>query len=141
MSGDLKSMRYELFAEQPTVESYLNIRKECGLSQRSRVAAEKGLRNALFSVLVREGEEVIGMGRIIGDGGCWFQIVDVAVLPIHQGSGLGSRIMESLMAWLLEYAPKSSMVTLIADGKAADLYARFGFQSTQPHSHGMLMRL
>ncbi|WP_373454357.1 hypothetical protein [Cereibacter changlensis] len=27
------------------------------------------------------------MGRLIGDGGCFFQIVDIAVDPSHQGQG------------------------------------------------------
>lgn len=36
------------------------------------------------------------MGRIIGDGGTAFQIVDVCVHPAHQGRGLGKRIMAAL---------------------------------------------
>ena len=33
------------------------------------------------------------MGRVIGDGGLFFQVVDIAVEPAHQGRGLGKAIV------------------------------------------------
>jgi len=33
------------------------------------------------------------MGRVVGDGGCFHQVVDIAVLPRHQGKEVGKRIM------------------------------------------------
>lgn len=132
---------YQLTVRLPEVHVYCKLRRECGLSQRSREAVEKGLPNTLFGVLVNRSEDVVGMGRIIGDGGCCFEVVDVAVLPAHQGRGLGAAIMESLVAWLRDHAPASSVVTLIADGEAFRLYERFGFRAAQPHSQGMLLYL
>ncbi|MBL1410020.1 GNAT family N-acetyltransferase [Sphingobacterium sp. C459-1T] len=38
-------------------------------------------------------EEVVGMGRLVGDGGCHCQIVDVCVLPEHEKKDLGKLIM------------------------------------------------
>lgn len=46
------------------------------------------------------------MGRIVGDGALNFDIVDVAVDPLHQGKGLGRVIMETLVAWLDSHACK-----------------------------------
>ncbi len=80
------------------------------------------------------------MGRIVGDGGCHFQIVDIAVLPEHQGKGLGKRIMAGLVGHLDTHAPESAYVSLIADGKAKDLYTQYGFQPTAPVSIGMSRR-
>ena len=37
----------------------------------SREAAAKGLPNSKFSVHVACGHEIGGMGRIVGDAGCW----------------------------------------------------------------------
>lgn len=34
------------------------------------------------------------MGRVIGDGGTTFQIVDIAVDPDYQGQGYGRVILE-----------------------------------------------
>ena len=38
-------------------------------------------------------DERIGIGRVVGDGGCFFEITDMAVLPAHQGRGVGRLIM------------------------------------------------
>ena len=77
------------------------------------------------------------MGRIIGDGGTAFQMVDIALEPAHQGRGLGKAIMAALMDRLNAYAPEGAYVSLIADGDARHLYARYGFEAVMPASIGM----
>ena len=65
----------------------------------------------------------------------------MCVLPEHQGRGVGKRIMEALMMELRERAPATAYVSLIADGNARHLYAKYGFTDTAPHSVGMAQRL
>lgn len=89
-------------------------------------AAKIGLKNSLFAVYVKYGDEIIGIGRVIGDGGCLFEIVDIAVLSEHK-KGVGKMIMNSLMEWLKKNAPKSAYVSLIADQPS--FYPKFGFKS------------
>jgi len=79
------------------------------------------------------------MGRIIGDGGCFFQVTDIAVDPAHQGRGLGKMIMTELRGWMDENVPETGYVSLIADGRARELYARFGFEGVGPASEGMFL--
>lgn len=100
-------------------------------------AATRGLVNTLFAVQILFDDEPVGMGRVIGDGGCFFQVVDIAVLPAHQGKGLGKAIMRAIVDWLDLQVPPSGYVSLIADGKANLLYAGFGFVPTAPKSIGM----
>ena len=80
------------------------------------------------------------MGRIIGDGGTAFQIVDIALEPAHQGLGLGKTIMSALMDHLNTHAPQGAYVSLIADGDARHLYAKYGFEPVMPASIGMATR-
>ncbi|QDG74151.1 GNAT family N-acetyltransferase [Janthinobacterium tructae] len=110
------------------------------MSAKSTEAAAKGLPNSLFAVQVLLGDEVVGMGRIIGDGGCFFQVVDIAVLPAHQGKGLGKLIMREIRQFIDSDVPESAYVSLIADGQAQDLYAQFGFRHTAPASVGMALK-
>ena len=77
------------------------------------------------------------MGRVVGDGGLAFQVVDIAVAPDHRGLGLGKAIMSRVAAWLDRAAPPGAHVSLIADGEAHRLYAQFGFRPTAPVSIGM----
>ena len=112
-----------------------------GLSPKSPEAARLGLPNSLFAVCVRSGTGLIGMGRIVGDGGCNFEVVDVAVDPDWQRRGIGYKIMAALLDFLQANAPSSAYVSLIADGDASQLYQKFGFEFTSPESVGMGLRI
>lgn len=127
----------QLVERFPGVDDYCRLRVEAGLSPKTREAASRGLPNTLYGVsLVRDGEAV-GMGRIIGDGGTVFTVADIAVVPSLQGRGLGRRILVALDAWLRANVPESAYVTLVADGDAKFLYAKFGFVDSAPASINM----
>ncbi|MFE6774533.1 GNAT family N-acetyltransferase [Streptomyces sp. NPDC057702] len=128
---------YSLRFGPPSVETYLRLRVASGLSARTVAGAEAGLPNTWHGVTVLHGDEPIGMGRVIGDGGCVFQVVDICVTPEHQGRGLGKRIMAELVDELERRAPAGAYVSLIADGDARFLYEKFGFRQTAPASVGM----
>jgi GNAT superfamily N-acetyltransferase len=101
-----------------------------------------GLPNSIYSVVVYAEDQAIGIGRIIGDGGCFFEITDIAVIPQHQGRGVGSIIMTSLINWLNDNAPATAYVSLMADHGTPNFYAKFGFLfSEMPKSSGMYMRI
>ena len=121
----------------PDADDYCRLRREAGMSPKTLEAARKGLPNTLYGVSLQRDGEVIGMGRIIGDGGCFYTVVDIAVTPQYQGRGLGKRIMTALDAWLRENAEPSAYVTLVADGEARHLYAKYGFVETAPASVNM----
>jgi GNAT superfamily N-acetyltransferase len=128
---------YQLLERFPDTDDYRRLRVASGLSPRSAEAAARGLPNTIFGVSLMHDGRVIGMGRIIGDGGCFFNVVDIAVEPEHQKRGLGKRIMQALDAWLRANAPVSSNVSLFADGEARRLYAQYGFVEAGPVSVGM----
>lgn len=131
---------YSIRAQIPTPEEYVRLREVAGLSAFSREAVEAGLKGTVFAALALHQNSVVGMGRLIGDGGCFFQIVDVAVEPAHQGRGLGKAIMSALMAHVEAELPSTAYVSLIADVPANKLYERFGFGETAPRSLGMAYR-
>ena len=130
---------YTISLAIPSVATYRQLRVAAGLSAKTMDAAARGLPNTLFAVQILHGDEVVGMGRIIGDGGCFFQVTDIAVLPAHQGKGLGKRIMREIMRFIDTDVPDSAYVSLIADGQAQALYAQFGFRHTAPASVGMAL--
>lgn len=131
---------YSVLHEIPSVATYQALRVGAGLSAKSDQAASRGLPNSLFAVQILCDGIPIGMGRVVGDGGTAFQIVDIAVLPDHQGKGLGKVIMREICSYLARTVPESGYVSLIADGPAKDLYAQFGFVPTAPASIGMALR-
>ena len=80
-------------------------------------------------------EMIVAMGRVVGDGGLNFEIVDVAVDPEHHGRGIGRLIMEQIMGFMESSAPQGAYITLMADVPV--LYEKFGFKLSRPGSEGM----
>lgn len=135
------SDQYTVTAERPAPEDYCRLRAAAGLSPKTLDQARKGLPHTFHAVVVRHEGRAIGMGRAIGDGALFLQIVDIAVDPAHQGRGLGKRIMQVLMTHLRATCPPNTYVSLLADGEAKNLYRQFGFAETAPASIGMALKL
>ncbi|MFT6658091.1 GNAT family N-acetyltransferase [Maritalea sp.] len=124
--------------QNPAVDEYCAMRIAAGLSAKSKEAASIGLPNSLFAVCIRNGAgELIAMGRLIGDGGCFVQVCDIAVRPDHQGHGLGRKVMQELMDHIDRTIPAGAFISLFADGSANELYKKFSFGETAPVSLGM----
>jgi ribosomal protein S18 acetylase RimI-like enzyme len=129
--------QFEKIYEAPSAEEYVKLRVDAGLSPKDISAVKVGLSNSIHIVTFRDDTTLIGMGRIIGDGGCFYQIVDIAVDPSYQGKGIGKQIMEELTNFMDNNLPKGAYVSLIADIPADGLYKKYGFEYTSPKSVGM----
>ena len=81
------------------------------------------------------------MGRMLGDGGWYFHVIDMAVLPEHQRRGIGDAILTWLLSQVRQRAPAGAIVNLIADPPGRRLYERRGFTATAPKSEAMSLRL
>jgi ribosomal protein S18 acetylase RimI-like enzyme len=79
------------------------------------------------------------MGRVIGDGGWYFHIIDMAVLPDHRRQGLGAAVLDHLLAQIGDRAPDGAWVNLLADPPGRALYRSRGFAETAPGSIGMAL--
>ena len=132
---------YELRESPPTVDRFLELRDAAGMAERSREAVERGLPNSQYAVTVVETNsgDVVGMARVVGDGGSVYHVCDMAVHPEHQRQGVGSRLMDALLAWITETAPPTAYVNLVAD--VDGFYEQWGFERTAPASEGMYYRV
>lgn len=53
--------------------------------------------NSRFVCVAREGGRIVAAGRALADGADCSYVCDVAVLPGHQGSGLGRQVVQRLV--------------------------------------------
>lgn len=138
----MNDSKYLLKHTVPEVAEYLTLRKACGHSLRGTAASKIGLSNSLFAVTVRRTSDqtLVGMGRLIGDRGTAYQILDIAVLPEDQGNGLAKSIMSAIMNHIHNEVDPQAYVNLIADCPAENLYQQFGFVETAPKSIGMYLK-
>lgn len=130
-----KLSAYTLIEEVASAADFIRLRHVSGLSPRPEAAVAAGLKNSIYGVQIRVKSETVAMGRIIGDGGLNFDLVDIAVAPEHQGFGLGRMVMEALMTYIKANVTPGAYVTLMADVPA--LYEKFGFAFASPASEGM----
>lgn len=134
----MKSSDISIVHEAPSTKEYCSMRIAAGLSPKSETSASIGLPKSLFAVSIRNSAgELVAMGRLVGDGGCFVQLCDIAVLPERQGQGLGRQVMQELMIYIEQHVPKGAFINLFADGSANQLYKKFGFSETAPKSIGM----
>jgi ribosomal protein S18 acetylase RimI-like enzyme len=102
-----------------------------------RELLEKALRSSLCFGLY-EGGRQIGLARVITDGATYAYLCDVYVLPETRGRGLGTWLMECVMAHPdLQGLRRFSLVTR----DAHELYRRFGFTAlARPEGHMEIAR-
>jgi ribosomal protein S18 acetylase RimI-like enzyme len=131
--------KYILVERSPTAEEYQKLREAVGWGNVDFEATEVGLHNSLFSVCIiyNYKNNVIGCGRLIGDGGIYFYIQDVIVLPEFQGKGIGKRIMASIMDYLKACAPPNVFVGLMAAKGVSRFYERYDFMERPADAPGM----
>ena len=81
----------------PSVEAYNQLRVNAGMnSTKPHSEVEKALKGTLFLVSVYEEDELIGLGRIVGDGGVTFVVSDIMVDKKFQRQGIANQIMEMI---------------------------------------------
>ena len=128
----------ELVERYPTVDEYRRLISSVGWKPRDTQAISRALASSLFAVCAEAGREiVVGMGRVIGDGGLHYYLTNVVVLPAHQHQGLGSRIVAALTKYIEGVPFKNTWVGLFPVEGTADFYARFGYKAQRPSGPAM----
>lgn len=121
----------------PTFEEYNSLRLSAGWKLTEELPTINALRNALYSVVATDNEKVIGIGRVIGDGGLYYYVQDLIVDPGNQGKGYGKAMMSKLMNFIKQQARPGSIIGLMAAPGLEDFYREFGFESKPEFGTGM----
>ena len=80
--------------------------------------------NSRYVLFAYEDDRLVGVGRALADGIDCSYLCDIALLPSHQGRGLGKQIVERL----LELSAGHRKIILYAVPGKEPFYARFGFR-------------
>lgn len=125
----------EYIENQLTYEEYIELRTSVGWNNFDERQTRTCINGGLYSVVVREDDKAVAMGRLLGDG-MYFLIVDVVVRPEYQEKGIGSQIIKKLLEFVEENTPEGgrSSVQLIAEKGKEDFYIKKGFKLI-PHEY------
>ena len=77
----------------------------------------------MFRCFVYDNARLVAAGRALADGGDCSYICDIAVLPSHQGTGLGRQIVIQLV----ERSRGHKKIILYAVPGKEPFYRKFGF--------------
>lgn len=128
---------YRLLERAPTIEEYQRLRRAVGWNEMTDEGVAEGLPNALWSAVLELDGEIVGCARVVGDGGLYFYLQDVIVVPEHQGRGQGAHLMDALMGYLERSARPGAFVGLMAAVGAEAFYERYGFRRRAEAQPGM----
>ena len=94
------------------------------LGDKKPAGLRRAFSNSLYRCFVREDGRLVGVGRALADGVDCAYICDVAVLPSHQGTGLGKQIVGRLV----ELSRGHRKIILYAVPGKEPFYRKFGFK-------------
>jgi len=131
--------RFSLALASPSVDDFLQLRQKVGWGELEADLAQKSINNSLFHVTIYHDQQLIGMGRVVGDGAMYFYIQDVVVDPNFHNQGLGTELMDTIEGYLRYTADKGSTIGLLAAQGKESFYARYGYVQRPSNTlgHGM----
>ena len=105
--------------------------------------AQSGLDHSDFVIACRDGETIVGCGRIFWDKGYIAYLADVMVKPAYQRQGIGKRLVDECISYIdrqLKEGWRIKIVIVSAKGKEP-FYERFGFEIRPNENDGAGMQL
>jgi hypothetical protein len=128
---------FAIVERAPTPDEYRRLRASVGWNELSPDGIRAGLSGSLYSVVRERDGDAVGCGRVVGDGGVYFYVQDVIVVPELQGVGWGARIMAAVMHYLEASVRPGSFIGLMAAKDVEGFYRRYGFDRRPDDRPGM----
>jgi ribosomal protein S18 acetylase RimI-like enzyme len=125
-------LEYKLLENKLKAEDFIRLKISAGFRERPTKFVEIALKNNLYDVVALVDDEVVGMGRLVGDGVMYWYLQEIVVLPEYQGKGIGTAIVNKLLEYIAEHTEKGNFTSVgltAAEGKEG-FYERFGFSKS-----------
>jgi len=134
-----------LLENKLTAEEFCNLEEAVGFGRPNISQSEIAIENSIYSVSVNIEGEVVGMGRLVGDGARIYYIQDLCVKPEVQGKGIGKLIVEKLLEYIKNNSIPNTRVTvgLMAARGKEEFYEKFGFRirPNEKEGNGMMINM
>ena len=111
-------------------EDFVRLRVETGFAEVPVEHARKALQNGLINVSAIYNGELVGMGRLVGDGAMYWYLQEIIILPQFQRKGIGTMIVNHLVDYAKANSVSGTFTTIggvSAKGKEP-FYEKLGFE-------------
>jgi GNAT superfamily N-acetyltransferase len=113
----------------PTPGEYVALRASVGWAVPDQALVSAALAGSIAAVVACSEGEVVGMGRVVGDGALYSLLVDLVVHPDHRGRGLGRQMLAALERAVTRTGGRP-VLNVVADPDVAGYYLRLGYDDT-----------
>ncbi len=134
-----------LHENQLTPEQFSSLQEAVGFGKPNLKQIELALKNSCYCLSAELDGQIVGMGRLVGDGARIFYLQDVFIMPSYQGIGVGTAIVSKLMYYIKNTCMEGTTVTIglmAAVGKEG-FYEKLGYRirPNDKEGSGMMMNL
>ncbi|MBU0754636.1 MAG: GNAT family N-acetyltransferase, partial [Planctomycetes bacterium] len=98
----------------------------------------KALLHSWHRIAAYEGDELVGVGRLVSDGVLYAVIFDMIVTPRLKGRGIGSEMVRRLKTHCRKNGIRDLLLFSAKGTKA--FYEKHGFQARPEDAPGMILR-
>lgn len=86
------------------------------------------LQHSLYSVVIFDNDQPVGIARLVGDNRICFFLKDVVVDPRYQKLKVGRLLMKYLFQYISQHACEGAYIGLMSTPACVPFYEKFGFQ-------------
>lgn len=99
----------------------------------------EGIKSSLRVWTLWDGEILVGLGRVVGDGQTIIYVQDILILLAYQGRGLGSKILDEIIDTYKDV--QKIILSTDDDESLKDFYKSKGFRQVGDYGCVSFMRL
>ena len=110
-------------------EDFVRLRIATGFVAVPVEHAKRALEGGLINVSALLDGQLVGMGRMVGDGAMYWYLQEIIILPEYQKMGIGTKIVNYLIDYAVEHSATGTFTTIggvSAKGKEG-FYSKLGF--------------
>ncbi|MEE3495228.1 MAG: GNAT family N-acetyltransferase [Butyrivibrio sp.] len=110
-------------------EDFVRLRIATGFATVPLEHAKRALEGGLINVSALLDGQLVGMGRMVGDGAMYWYLQEIIILPEYQKMGIGTKIVNYLIDYAVEHSATGTFTTIggvSAKGKEG-FYFKLGF--------------
>jgi len=111
----------------PTPDEFLSLRRSVNWPIPDEEAVARAMAGTTYGVTAQVNGKTVGMVRVVGDGSLTFLVHDLVVHPDYQRQGIGTRLMDALMAYVNKHARRKAYIATFSAPGIQHFYSRYGF--------------